>query len=377
MTRQHQLTSLVFTMLLSACGGGGTDSAPSPQTPSSGTTPPVSQPGPSSDKVPPMVSVSATVSTDTVNLVAMASDNVGVTAVTFVVDDGVIKGEVQKNPSDGSYSLQIPSNLLAIGDHSVSALASDAAGNSTTSASVTFTIGSKPAAGPDTTPPTVTAAVEGNFGLVKLTAIAKDNVRVDTVDFMVDGKSTGYWASPAYLSTDPADQYFLRFDTKGLTNGPHVLTARASDRSNNVTNSTPVTFNVDSTAGLIEAAANETIATATPVPRSQLQIAGTLVTVTTEVGDSKLLKPDVDYYRISLAAGEAVSIDMLSTQGFFLSVVDANEAVLSKPSTEISSDVSSVSYTNGSTSQDVYIRISSIPFDFETHNQYKLTLKYQ
>jgi hypothetical protein len=68
---------------------------------------------------------------------------------------------------------------------------------------------------------------------------------------------------------------------------------------------------------------------------------------------------------------------MLSTQGFFLSVVDANEAALSKPSTEISSDVSSVSYTNGSTPQDVYIRISSIPYDFKIHNQYKLTLKYQ
>src|SRR4051794_32263855 len=142
MTRQHQLTSLIFTMLLSACGGGGADPTAPPQTPTSGTPPPVSQPGPSVDKEPPMVSVSATVSTDAVNLVAMASDDVGVTAVTFVVDDGTIKGEVQKSPSDGSYSLQIPSNLLAMGDHSVSALASDAAGNSTPSASVTFTIGS-------------------------------------------------------------------------------------------------------------------------------------------------------------------------------------------------------------------------------------------
>jgi hypothetical protein len=375
MTRECQLTLLIFTVLLSACGGGGTDPAPSP-TPTSGTTPPVSQPGPAVDHMPPTVSASATVSADAVTFTAMASDDVAVTAVSFVVDDGAIKGTVQKSPGDGSYSLQIPSNLLAVGDHSGSALASDAAGNSATSAPFTFTIGSQPAAGPDTTAPTITAAVEGNFGLVKLTAIAKDNVRVDGVDFMVDGKSTGYWASPAYISNDPADQYFARFDATGLANGPHVLTARAMDRSNNVTNSAPVTFNVDSSAGLIETAANETIATATPVQRSQLQIAGTLVTVTTVVGTSKLLRPDSDYYRISLAAGETVGIDMLSTQGFFLSVVDANGTALSKPSTEISSDVSSTSYTNGSMPQDVYIEVTSIPYDFQTHNQYKLTLKY-
>jgi len=316
MTRYCQLTLLMTTMMLSGCGGGG-DSAPSSQIPTSGsgsTTP--TTPAPAADKTAPTVSASATVSTDAVTLVAMASDDVGVTSVTFLVDDGTIQGSVQKSPSDGSYSLQIPSNLLAVGDHSVSALASDAAGNTTTSAAVNFRVGSQPATGPDTTAPTVTAAVEGNFGLVKLTAIAKDNVRIDGVDFMVDGKLTGFWASPAYVSTDPADQYFTRFDTTGLADGPHVLTARASDRSSNLTNSAEVIFNVDSSAGLIETAANESIAAATVVPRSQLQIAGTLKTVTTVIdASSRVLRPDIDYYRISLAAGEAVSIDMLSTSG--------------------------------------------------------------
>jgi len=48
------------------------------------------------------------------------------------------------------------------------------------------------------TPPTVTAAVEGNFGLVKLLATADDDVRIDSVTFMVDGKPTGFSANAAY-----------------------------------------------------------------------------------------------------------------------------------------------------------------------------------
>jgi hypothetical protein len=133
---------------------------------------------------------------------------------------------------------------------------------------------------------------------------------------------------------------------------------------------------VDSSAGLIEVDSNDSIAMATAVTRQQLQVAGTLKTVKIEIGETTVLRPDADFYRISLAAGETVSIDMLSTQGFFLSVVDANGTTLSKPSSLVSSDVSNVVYANGSMPQDVYIFVTSGPAEF-AENQYKLTLTYR
>ena len=364
-------TTLLAAMVLSACGGDG-DSAPSP--PASGTPPSSSNPGP--DTTAPTVSASVSVASDIVTFLATTTDNVGVASVTFLLDGGALQGTVQKSPSDGSYSLQTPTNLIGAGNHTLSATATDAAGNTATSAVVSFTVGSQPSDGPDTTPPTVTAAVDGNFGLVKLTAIATDDRRVDSVSFMIDGAPLTTSATAAYHSTDPDNQFFKRFDTKGLADGPHIMVARARDRAFNQTDSTAVTFIVDSTAGLIETDPNDTIATATPVMRSQLQIAGTLNTVKTVLDDIILLRPDNDYYRITLAPGENISINMLSTQGFFLSVVDANQAKLSSDRVLISSDVSNVTYTNGPMSQDVYISVTNGPAEFP-ENQYRLSLTYR
>jgi hypothetical protein len=61
-------------------------------------------------------------------------------------------------------------------------------------------------------------------------------------------------------------------------------------------------------------------------------------------------------------------------QGFFVSIVDANGAKLSGDSEWPSSGEVSVAYTNGAAAREVWIRLSSIPFDFETRDQYTLTL---
>jgi len=312
-----------------------------------------------------------------VTFTAAASDNVAVSSVQFLMDDSALQGTIQKSPSDGNYSLQIPINIVGLGNHSVSAVASDAAGNTTTSAAAAFAVGPPTSTGPDTTPPAVAAAVEGKFGLVKLTAIATDNGRVDGVDFQVDGVLTGYWASLVYLSSEPEDEYYQLFDTTGLTAGTHTLVARALDRGGNWASSAPVSFTVDPTAGYTEVEPNDSIAGANVVTSSQSQIAGTLVTVTNAIGESHILDPDWDYYRVSLVPGKTINVDMLSTQGFFLSVVDADGKTLSQPRTTVASDVTHVSFTNGSMPQDVFIQVTSIPYDFKTHNQYKLMLSYQ
>jgi hypothetical protein len=64
-------------------------------------------------------------------------------------------------------------------------------------------------------------------------------------------------------------------------------------------------------------------------------------------------------------------------QGFFLSVVDANGDKLSGDAAFPSSGVVSVTYTNGAAARDVWIRLSSIPYDFKMRNQYTLSLSLQ
>ncbi|WP_457336232.1 Ig-like domain-containing protein [Rhizobacter sp. P5_C2] len=374
------LPALLLTLLLVACGGGGGDSTndttlkPSP--------PDVPASGPmTADTQPPVVSASATVSTKAVALTALATDNVGVTSVSFIVDGGSIPASVQKSPSDGSYTSSLQIEQIPSGTHSFVAVAVDAAGNSTTSAEAGFTVGT-PIGAPgsnDTVPPTITAAVQGNFGLIKLTAIAKDETRLFGVDFLVDGQLTGTWASLHYLSSDPADQYYVLFDTTTLSPGAHTVVARARDLANHTTLSDEIVLNVDPAAGLTETEPNNTRATANAVPAGQLQISGTLKNETEVIGSSKIVHTDSDYYQLTIPTGQTLTVSMLTPQhqGFSVSIVDANGDKLSGESEWPSSGEVRVAYKNGAAARDVWIRLSSIPYDFETRNQYTLTLSLQ
>jgi hypothetical protein len=106
-----------------------------------GTTPTPPPPPPSSDTTPPTVSVTApvagtTVTGSSVTLSANATDNVGVSGVQFKVDGNIIGAEDTTSP----YSVSWNSTQVTNGSHSISATARDAAGNSTTSSSVSVTV---------------------------------------------------------------------------------------------------------------------------------------------------------------------------------------------------------------------------------------------
>jgi len=375
------LPALLLTLLLAACGGGGggdspNDTAQKPAPPDA----PASSPS-AADTLPPVVSASVTVSTTAVTFNALATDNVGVASVSFIVDGGTIEASVQESPSDGSYTSSLPIGLVTNGTHSFVAVAVDAAGNSTTSASAGFTVGT-PAGAPgssDTLPPTITAAVQGHFGLVKLTAIAKDETRLFGVDFLVDGQLTGTWASLHYSSNDPADQYYVLFDTTTLLPGAHTVVARARDLANHTTLSDEIVLNVDPAAGLAETEPNNTLATANAVASAQLPIYGTLKNETELIGSTKIVHTDSDYYKLTVPAGQTLTVRMLTPQhqGFFVSIVDANGDKLSGDAEFPSSGEVSVAYTNGATAREVRIRLSSSPYDFEDRNQYTLSLSLQ
>src|SRR3989449_547996 len=126
------------------------------------------------------------------------------------------------------------------GTHTLTAVARDAAGNSTTSAAVTVTVSN------DTTAPTVslTAPAAGATvsGTTTVSASATDNVGVVGVQFKLDGANLG-----GETTTAP---YSVAWTTTTATNGSHTLKAVARDAAGNSTTSAAVTVSVsnDTTA---------------------------------------------------------------------------------------------------------------------------------
>ncbi len=89
----------------------------------------------STDTTPPTVTASESGTSGTVTFSAAATDNVAVTKVDFYVD-GVLKGSDTTSP----FSITFDSKTLTNASHALTAKAYDAAGNSTLSSAVNFTV---------------------------------------------------------------------------------------------------------------------------------------------------------------------------------------------------------------------------------------------
>jgi len=155
----------------------------------------------------------------------------------------------------------------------VTAVAYDAAGNSTSS-SVTVNVsnGAAPPAS-DSTPPSVSIAspTGGNVdGIVTVAVNAVDNVGVARVDLKVNG---------GVVATTTTSPYRLSWDTSSYANGAATLTAVAYDAAGNVATSAAVTVNV--------AHPPPTSGDSTPpVVRIAAPVAGALVSGTVNVSAS-------------------------------------------------------------------------------------------
>ncbi|HEX6659085.1 MAG TPA: Ig-like domain-containing protein, partial [Ilumatobacter sp.] len=183
---------------------------------------------------PPSVSVTQPVEgahvRGTVDVVATASDEDGVSQVAFAVD-GVGIG-TDTNGADG-WSVSWNTTAVTDGSHAVSATATDV-----TSQSASDTNGVTV----DNTVPTVavTAPTPGSTveGTVVIQANASDNGSVSSVQFLVDG-------SPIGTDTNGSDGWSASWDTGGATDGNHYVAARAVDAAGNSATSAPVTVTVD------------------------------------------------------------------------------------------------------------------------------------
>ncbi|MDE2172916.1 MAG: hypothetical protein KGJ33_03160, partial [Patescibacteria group bacterium] len=129
------------------CYGGGGGGGPTP-TPT---------PAPTPDVTAPVVSITAPVNSSTISgtisLAANATDNIGVQTVQFQVD-GINLGSVLTTPTSGStYSGSWNTVGVSNGMHTITAVASDAAGNTATALSISVTVNNPIQTPTPTTPP--------------------------------------------------------------------------------------------------------------------------------------------------------------------------------------------------------------------------------
>lgn len=144
------------------------------------------------DTMPPTVSLTAplvgSTLSGTVTVSANASDNVGVASVQFLLDGGNLGSEVTSAP----YSVNWDTSTVAAGTHTLSAIAKDAAGNSSAAATVTVTTFL------DNLPPAITAVAANVTGSSTATVSWDTSQQANTqVSY---GLSTSYGASTT-LST--------------------------------------------------------------------------------------------------------------------------------------------------------------------------------
>ncbi|HZF16407.1 MAG TPA: TIGR03118 family protein [Steroidobacteraceae bacterium] len=204
-----------------------------------GATPP--------DIVAPTVALTAPAAgnvTGTVAVSATAADDTGVTQVEFFAGTTSLGVD-----TTAPYSVDWNTTASANGVFSLTAVAKDAAGNTTTSAVVSVTVANV-APPPDVTPPTValTAPPAGNVsGTIAVSANAADNIGVTQVEFFAGATSLG---------VDTTAPYSVNWDTTAVADGAFVLTAVAKDAAANSTTS---------------AAVNVTVANVVPVTLAQLQ----------------------------------------------------------------------------------------------------------
>jgi hypothetical protein len=188
------------------------------------------------DIVPPVVSVTnpsaGQTVTDSVKIVADASDDRIVSEVVFYID-GDSTASVYAYPYEYMWRVD---TLEANSLHSIYARAFDGARNFTNSVALTVTV----AASRDLVPPVVSLlspfAGQSIAGSIKVIADATDDRRVSEVAFLIDGDS---------VATDRSAPYEYNWSVASLeTNSTHTVLARAYDDQRNRANSTQVNVTV-------------------------------------------------------------------------------------------------------------------------------------
>ncbi|WP_395807598.1 Ig-like domain-containing protein [Archangium minus] len=190
----------------------------------------------SNDLTAPVISIASPASGATVRgivpLSVNATDNVGVILVQYVID-GAVQSTQTESPFHGAWDTSRVEN----GTHTLQAIAHDAAGNTSTSATVSVTVDN------DFVAPRVSLRMPAPgttvTGTVVLSASATDNVRVTRVEFYDEG---------SLLGSDTTAPYTWSWNTTSLPNGSRTLSVKAHDAAGNESTSAAVIVTVSNGA---------------------------------------------------------------------------------------------------------------------------------
>jgi hypothetical protein len=153
-----------------------------------------------------------------------------VSGVQFRLDGANLGAEDTSAP----YSISWNTKTAGNGSHTLTAVARDVLGARWTSNAVTVTVSN------DTTPPTVSITAPANgatiSGTISVTAQASDDRGVAGVRFRLNGANLG--------AEDTSAPYSVSWNTAGVADGSHTLTAIARDAAGNTRTSAPVTVTV-------------------------------------------------------------------------------------------------------------------------------------
>ena len=191
----------------------------------------VTPPGP--DTTAPTVSLTAPVPGQVAGQVAItasATDNIGVTSVQFLLDSLSLGAADTAAP----FTLTWDSTTVTNGTHTLAAIARDAAGNQTTSATLSVNVRN------DLTAPTVSisAPAPGTVvGTVTVQANAADDIGVTNVQFLLNGANLG--------TADTAAPYSLSWNTLAHPNGAYVISAVAHDASGKQTTASGISITIN------------------------------------------------------------------------------------------------------------------------------------
>ncbi|MDY7228175.1 Ig-like domain-containing protein [Hyalangium rubrum] len=181
------------------------------------------------DTTPPAVSITSPTASaavaGTVTISANATDEFGVQRVEFLID-----GQMVGTSTSAPYSFTWNTLTATIGNHTLTARATDIHGNAATSPGVSVKVDNLPPSVALTSPASGTTLV----GVVSLAAEATDTTGVTRVDFFVDG---------ALLASDTSAPYSVTWDSAGWVNGSHTLYARAYDGLGHMAVSPELTVN--------------------------------------------------------------------------------------------------------------------------------------
>jgi LPXTG-motif cell wall-anchored protein len=156
-------------------------------------------------------------------------------SIVTIVIDGTEVGAAETDES-GDWTFQ-PTTPLTEGDHTVTATATDDAGNTGPAASVDFTVDTTPPAAPVITSPADGSATDDSTPPITGTAEPGSEVTV-----IVDGEPVG-------TTTADEDGNWTFTPATPLTDGEHVITATATDAAGNAgPASTPLTLRIGSGA---------------------------------------------------------------------------------------------------------------------------------